>query len=50
MESQQSQGVQADFSTAFDRAARVYLGPVFFKENDPIPPEGRLDTADLDVK
>ena len=28
---------QADFSTAFDRAARVYLGPVYFKENDQSP-------------
>jgi len=38
---------QAGFATAFDRAARVYLGPVYFKENDPIPPGGRLDTAAL---
>ena len=34
---------QADFATAFDHAARVYLAPVYFKENDPIPPAGRLD-------
>jgi len=34
---------QADFAEAFDRAARVYLAPVYFKENDLIPPKGRLD-------
>ena len=38
---------QADFATAFDRAARVYLAPVYFKENDPIPPAGRLDVEAL---
>jgi len=38
---------QADFAAAFDKAARVYLAPVYVKENDPIPPEGRLDTARL---
>jgi UDP-N-acetylmuramate: L-alanyl-gamma-D-glutamyl-meso-diaminopimelate ligase len=38
---------QADFAKAFDRAERVYLGPVYFKENDPIPPRERLDTAAL---
>jgi UDP-N-acetylmuramate: L-alanyl-gamma-D-glutamyl-meso-diaminopimelate ligase len=38
---------QADFAKAFDRAGRVYLGPVYFKENDPIPPQERLDTAAL---
>ena len=38
---------QAGFAGAFDRAARVYLGPVYFKENDPIPPGERLDTAAL---
>jgi UDP-N-acetylmuramate: L-alanyl-gamma-D-glutamyl-meso-diaminopimelate ligase len=38
---------QHDFAAAFDRAARVYLGPVYFKENDPIPPDGRLDTRAL---
>jgi UDP-N-acetylmuramate: L-alanyl-gamma-D-glutamyl-meso-diaminopimelate ligase len=35
---------QQGFATAFDRAARVYLGAVYFKENDPIPAEARLDT------
>ena len=38
---------QAGFASAFDRATRVYLGPVYFKENDPIAPDGRLDTATL---
>src|SRR5216683_4886937 len=38
---------QAGFAAAFDRATRVYLGPVYFKENDPIAPDGRLDTAAL---
>jgi UDP-N-acetylmuramate: L-alanyl-gamma-D-glutamyl-meso-diaminopimelate ligase len=38
---------QTAFSQAFDRAARVYLGPVFFKENDPIPADERLATDDL---
>jgi UDP-N-acetylmuramate: L-alanyl-gamma-D-glutamyl-meso-diaminopimelate ligase len=38
---------QADLAQAFDRAARVYLGAVFFKENDPIPVEQRLATAEL---
>lgn len=38
---------QADFAEAFDRAARVYLAPVYFKENDPIPPEARLDIGML---
>lgn len=38
---------QAGFATAFDRATRVYLGPVYFKENDPIQPGGRLDTSAL---
>jgi UDP-N-acetylmuramate: L-alanyl-gamma-D-glutamyl-meso-diaminopimelate ligase len=38
---------QADFAEAFDRAARVYLAPVYFKENDPIPPGSRLDIAVL---
>ena len=27
---------QAEFAAAFDRAARVYLAPVYFKDNDPI--------------
>ncbi len=38
---------QEAFASAFDRASRVYLGPVYFKENDPIPPRERLDTASL---
>jgi UDP-N-acetylmuramate: L-alanyl-gamma-D-glutamyl-meso-diaminopimelate ligase len=38
---------QEGFATAFDRATRVYLGPVFFKENDPIPAVDRLDTEIL---
>jgi UDP-N-acetylmuramate: L-alanyl-gamma-D-glutamyl-meso-diaminopimelate ligase len=38
---------QQGFAAAFDRAARVYLGPVYFKDNDPIPPDGRLDTHQL---
>ncbi len=35
---------QSEFARAFDRAARVYLAPVYFKENDPIPPAERLAT------
>jgi UDP-N-acetylmuramate: L-alanyl-gamma-D-glutamyl-meso-diaminopimelate ligase len=38
---------QNGFATAFDRAARVYLGAVYFKENDPIPSADRLDTDAL---
>jgi UDP-N-acetylmuramate: L-alanyl-gamma-D-glutamyl-meso-diaminopimelate ligase len=38
---------QAAFAEAFDRASRVYLAPVYFKENDPIPPESRLNVARL---
>src|SRR5579864_6254800 len=38
---------QAEFAAAFDRAARVYLAPVYFKENDPIPSGGRLSVEDL---
>ena len=38
---------QADFAQVFARAARVYLAPVYFKENDPIPPEARLDIGML---
>ena len=38
---------QQGFGSAFDRAARVYLGAVYFKENDPIPPAERLDTGAL---
>ncbi|HEY6394128.1 MAG TPA: Mur ligase family protein [Candidatus Binataceae bacterium] len=35
---------QQAFAESFDRASRVYFGPVYFKENDPIPPEDRLQT------
>ena len=35
---------QAEFAMAFDRAVRVYLAPVYFKENDPIPAVERLAT------
>lgn len=38
---------QDTFASAFDRAGRVYLGPVYFKENDPIPAGERLDTGAL---
>jgi len=38
---------QDGFATAFDRADRVYLAPVYFKENDPIPPGQRLDPRAL---
>ncbi len=38
---------QDAFAAAFDRASRVYLGPVYFKENDPIPPGQRLATDEL---
>jgi UDP-N-acetylmuramate: L-alanyl-gamma-D-glutamyl-meso-diaminopimelate ligase len=38
---------QADFERAFDRAARVYLGPVYFKPNDPIPEAERLHIEPL---
>jgi UDP-N-acetylmuramate: L-alanyl-gamma-D-glutamyl-meso-diaminopimelate ligase len=38
---------QEAFGTAFDRASRVYLAPVYFKDNDPIPEGERLDTTDL---
>ena len=38
---------QDAFAAAFDRASRVYLGPVYFKENDPIPPDQRLATHEL---
>jgi UDP-N-acetylmuramate: L-alanyl-gamma-D-glutamyl-meso-diaminopimelate ligase len=38
---------QAGFATAFDRATRVYLAPVYFKENDPLAPDDRLDVAAL---
>jgi UDP-N-acetylmuramate: L-alanyl-gamma-D-glutamyl-meso-diaminopimelate ligase len=39
--------LQDGFATAFDRASRVYLGPVYFKDNDPIPEGERLDTTEL---
>jgi UDP-N-acetylmuramate: L-alanyl-gamma-D-glutamyl-meso-diaminopimelate ligase len=38
---------QDGFATAFDRAAHVYLAPAYFKENDPIPPDRRLDVDAL---
>ena len=38
---------QAAFGTAFDRAARVYLAPTYFKESDPISPDDRLSTDAL---
>ena len=38
---------QNAFAAAFDRASRVYLGPVYFKENDPIRADERLDTGAL---
>jgi UDP-N-acetylmuramate: L-alanyl-gamma-D-glutamyl-meso-diaminopimelate ligase len=43
---------QDGFATAFDHAAQVYLAPVYFKENDPIPPDARLDVDELarDIK
>lgn len=38
---------QEGFASAFDRANRVYLAPVHFKENDPIPTDERLDVGKL---
>jgi UDP-N-acetylmuramate: L-alanyl-gamma-D-glutamyl-meso-diaminopimelate ligase len=38
---------QQEFAGAFDRASRVYLAPVFFKDNDPIPEDQRLDAVEL---
>ena len=38
---------QKEFGAAFANASRVYLGPVYFKDTDPIPPNERLDTAAL---
>jgi len=38
---------QADFAEALERATQVYLAPVYFKENDPIPSSGRLDVGML---
>ncbi|HKD67540.1 MAG TPA: Mur ligase family protein [Candidatus Binataceae bacterium] len=35
---------QSEFAQAFDRAARVYLAPVYFKESDQIAPGERLET------
>ncbi len=35
---------QSEFARAFDRASRVYLAPVYFKQNDPIAPDQRLAT------
>jgi UDP-N-acetylmuramate: L-alanyl-gamma-D-glutamyl-meso-diaminopimelate ligase len=38
---------QDGFATAFDCAKRVYLAPVYFKENDPIAVNDRLDVGKL---
>jgi UDP-N-acetylmuramate: L-alanyl-gamma-D-glutamyl-meso-diaminopimelate ligase len=38
---------QDAFAAAFDKASRVYLGPVYFKDNDPIAPAERLETGAL---
>jgi UDP-N-acetylmuramate: L-alanyl-gamma-D-glutamyl-meso-diaminopimelate ligase len=38
---------QEEFVLAFDRASKVYLAPVFFKDNDPIPDDQRLDAVEL---
>ena len=38
---------QREFGEAFAGASRVYLGPVYFKDSDPIPPNERLDTTAL---
>jgi UDP-N-acetylmuramate: L-alanyl-gamma-D-glutamyl-meso-diaminopimelate ligase len=38
---------QDAFAAAFDKASRVYLGPVYFKENDPIAPGEWLETGAL---
>jgi UDP-N-acetylmuramate: L-alanyl-gamma-D-glutamyl-meso-diaminopimelate ligase len=38
---------QDAFAAAFDRASRIYLAPVYFKHNDPIPPHARLDVPKL---
>ncbi len=38
---------QEGFAAAFDRAARVYLAPVYFKDNDPIPSAQRLSVIAL---
>ncbi|MGH7907465.1 MAG: UDP-N-acetylmuramate--L-alanine ligase [Candidatus Binataceae bacterium] len=38
---------QDAFAAAFDRAAQVYIAPVFFKGNDPIPTAERLSVDQL---
>ncbi len=38
---------QDGFAAAFDRAARIYLAPVYFKDNDPIPSGQRLSVITL---
>jgi UDP-N-acetylmuramate: L-alanyl-gamma-D-glutamyl-meso-diaminopimelate ligase len=38
---------QGEFARAFDLASQVYLAPVFFKENDQIPSDARLDVGKL---
>jgi len=38
---------QSEFARAFDRAACVWLAPVYFKENDQIPADERLATGPL---
>jgi UDP-N-acetylmuramate: L-alanyl-gamma-D-glutamyl-meso-diaminopimelate ligase len=38
---------QEEFARAFDKASRVYLGPVYFKPNDPIAEADRLDIGAL---
>jgi UDP-N-acetylmuramate: L-alanyl-gamma-D-glutamyl-meso-diaminopimelate ligase len=38
---------QEGFATAFDRAACVYLAPVYFKDNDPLPAAQRLSVIAL---
>ncbi len=38
---------QQQFASAFDLASHVFLAPVYFKENDPLPVEQRLDVQVL---
>ena len=38
---------QREFAAAFDGAAAVFLAPVYFKDNDPLPVAERLDVATL---
>jgi UDP-N-acetylmuramate: L-alanyl-gamma-D-glutamyl-meso-diaminopimelate ligase len=38
---------QEGFAQAFGNATRVYLAPVYFKENDPIPEDQRLNLGRL---